>query len=87
MLDTDNLPPTQYLILEVLAARHRLGEPCWTFPSRPGIRTAVAALNVAGLVTWKSSPAPRAVLVWLTEAGKSAALDETYVPPINRTAA
>ncbi|MEU7978222.1 hypothetical protein AB0B63_06790 [Micromonospora sp. NPDC049081] len=87
MLDTDNLPPTQYLILEVLAARHRLGEHCWTFPSRPGIRTAVAALTVAGLVTWKSSPAQRSVLVWLTDTGRAAALDESYIPPINRTAA
>ncbi|MFG1846741.1 hypothetical protein [Micromonospora carbonacea] len=87
MIDTDTLPPTQWLILEVLAARHRLGEPCWTFPSRPSIRTAVAALNVAGLVVWKSSPAPRAVQVWLTEEGRSAALDASYVPPINRPTA
>ena len=33
-VDTDSLPPTQYLVLEVLAARARLGEACWTFPSR-----------------------------------------------------
>ena len=32
--DIDGLPPTQYLVMGVLAARARLGEPYWTFPSR-----------------------------------------------------
>lgn len=30
--DVDKLPPTQYLIGEVLTARYRLGEPFWHFP-------------------------------------------------------
>jgi hypothetical protein len=33
-VNVDNLPASQYLVLEVLAARYRLGEPFWTFPSR-----------------------------------------------------
>ena len=36
--DTDSLPPTQYLVLDVLAARYRLGENAWTFPARDARR-------------------------------------------------
>ena len=82
-LDTDNLPPTQYLILEVLAARHRLGEQLWTFPTR--LRSYVERLADLGLVGWKSGIAPKTVMVWLTEAGGRAAMDESYVPPNERT--
>jgi hypothetical protein len=40
--------PTEDLILEVLAARHRLGEPWWTF--EPTHRRALERLRLRGLV-------------------------------------
>ncbi|MEW2474627.1 hypothetical protein AB0875_12630 [Micromonospora gifhornensis] len=79
LIDTDHLPPTQYLILEVLAARHRLGETTWTFPSR--FRAVLHALADAGLIGWKSGVAPRSYIAWLTGAGRSAVLSDTYVAP------
>jgi hypothetical protein len=81
-VDVDRLPLTQYLVLEVLAARHRLGEHGWTFPTSAG--KAVDALARLGLVRATSGVMPRTLLVWLTDAGRSAALDPTYVPPIER---
>lgn len=41
-------PPTQHLVMEVLAARHRLGEAFWPFPQNC-IR-AIKALEEIGLV-------------------------------------
>jgi hypothetical protein len=79
-VNVDALPPTQYLILEVLGARHRLGEPFWTFPDR--LRPAACALEAAGLVIWKHGVAARSIQVWLTHAGRAAALMPSYVPPI-----
>lgn len=83
-LDVDSLPPTEYLALEALAARHRLGEQAWTFPAQPRIVAAVHALARRGLVDVKSGVAPKTILAWLTDAGRSAALREGYEPPILR---
>lgn len=84
VLDVDSLPPTEYLALEALAARHRLGEQSWTFPAQPRIVAAVHALARRGLVDVKSGVAPKTILAWLTDAGRSAALREGYEPPILR---
>ncbi len=65
-VDIDTLPPTQYLILDVLAARRRLGEQFWTFPDR--LKPAVQARERAGLVWARSGPAPNAFQVWPTAA-------------------
>jgi hypothetical protein len=78
-VDVDTLPATQYLILEVLAARHRTGESRWPFPSR--LRPAVRALSDAGLVDWKSGTVSKTIQVWLTPAGRAAMLSDTYRPP------
>ena len=78
VLDTDNLPPTQYLILEVLAARYRTGEHAWTFPAR--VRNHLDALADLGLVGCKSGIVPRTALAWFTDAGRAAALLEGYEP-------
>lgn len=51
-VNVDQLPPTQYLILDVLGGRWRSGETLWTSPAR--LRTAVEALTDLGLVGWKS---------------------------------
>jgi hypothetical protein len=84
-VDTDSLPPTQYLVLEVLAARHRTGETTWSFPT--SVERALLALQSAGLVDTFGSTRPKTVRVRLTEAGKTAVLSDTYHPPTDRDAA
>lgn len=80
-----DLPPTQYLILEVLAARYRTGEPFWTFPT--SLRPALAALVDSDLVDVISSPKPGALRVRLTEHGLGAALSLNYQLPTPTLAA
>lgn len=67
--DYDDLPPVQYLVMEVLAARARLGERYWTFPVR--LRPALNALRERGLIWWRSAPTPGDVQAYLTETGRS----------------
>jgi hypothetical protein len=77
--DADDLPPVQALILEVLAARYRLGEGLWTFSTRH--RAALKALEERGLVGWKPGIVYRTCLAWLTDEGRKAALSDTYKGP------
>lgn len=77
-IDTDKLPPTQYLILEVLAAHYRLGETTWSFPT--STERALLALQSAGLVDTFGSTRPKTVRARLTEAGKAAVLAEGHRP-------
>lgn len=79
-VDVDKLPPTQYLILELLAARYRLGETYWTFTDR--VRPAADKLQNAGLIEVGSSPAPYAFQARFTEAGRLAWLSGDYVSPL-----
>lgn len=79
---TNNLPPTQYLILEVLAARARLGERMWTFPDR--LRPALNALQQRGLIWWRSAPTPHDVQAYLTDTGRREAMSSTYEVPATR---
>lgn len=74
------LPPTQYLVIETLAARWRLGEVCWTFPNM--VRPALRGLQEAGLIAYKDASIEGCQLAWFTEKGKEAALDDSYIPPI-----
>lgn len=85
-VNVDSLPPTQQLILDVLAARHRLGEQLWTFPAK-GMRRPMDALANAGLIGWKSGVTEGTVRAWLTEAGRDAVLYAGYEPPKQRPAA
>ena len=78
--DTDSLPPTQYLVLEVLAARARLGEACWTFPAR--LKPALNALQSLGLIWWRHAPIPDHVRAYLTDTGREAVLSPGYEPPL-----
>jgi hypothetical protein len=73
------LPPTQELILEVLAARWRLGESTWTFDKR--LTPTVKQLAAAGLVGWKAGIIEKTILVWFTRAGATLTLSSTYTPP------
>lgn len=84
--DTDTLPPTQLLILEVLAARYRTGETTWSFPT--SLERALLALQSAGLVATFGSTRPKVVRARLTDAGRTAALLDGYtVPAVQATAA
>ena len=76
-MSTD-LPPTQYLIMDVLAARTRLGEAMWTFPT--SVRPALNALRDRGFLWWKSGVGPYTCEAFLTDAGRAEALYEGYVP-------
>lgn len=77
--NVDLLAPTQYLVMEVLAARARLGETLWTFPSN--VSDAIQSLERKGLVQPMHGIEPKTVRASLTEAGKAAALSATYSAP------
>lgn len=77
--NVDSLPPTQQLILEVLAARHRLGEQVWTFPSAHG--KALRALEQAGLVNLLNGVVEHSIRARLTDAGRAAVISGDYEPP------
>lgn len=70
---TDALPAAQYLILDVLAARHRLGDRVWSFPRK--FKPILNRLQAAGLVEWRRSSHPDVLQAWLTPAGR----DECYL--------
>ena len=78
----DTLPITQQLVLEVLAARTRLGEKLWTFPA--GAQRALNLLESRGLVTQMHGTVERTVRASLTDAGRALALDPDYTPPAQR---
>ncbi len=78
-VDVDKLPPVQYLVLEVLAARHRTGEQLWPFPSR--VRPALVALKQLGLIETMHGNVPHTLRARLTEPGLRAVISPTYVPP------
>jgi hypothetical protein len=79
------LPPTQELVMEVLAARYRLGEGVWPFSTR--CRPAISALATDGLVGFKGGIVEHTVQVWLTEAGLDVVLGDGYVLPLARARA
>jgi hypothetical protein len=78
-VDVDSLPPTQYLILDVLAARYRMGEQVWTF--RSDLRPAIVALAKLGLVNELNGITPKSVRARLTNAGQVAVLLDGYEAP------
>ncbi len=77
-IDVDGLPASQYLLLEVLAARYRLGEYAWTFPT--SARPALRKLAERGLVEWKAGSRHKTVLAWLTDSGRAASLSPDWRP-------
>ena len=77
----ESLPPVQYLIMETLAARYRLGEPYWTFPLR--LRAALDALRDKGLIWTRSAPTPD-LQAYLTDAGRACCLSDAYMTPDTR---
>lgn len=84
-VDVDKLPPTQQLILEILTARARLGEPSWPFADRLG--PAIAALKRLGLVENLGSVVNGHTRVEFTDAGRDRMLGSGYVSPIEKVRA
>lgn len=73
------LPPTQHLVMEVLAARHRLGELHWPLPQ--SCRHPVMALATLGLVeVVKDHDVMGWIRVRLTERSVAQWLDDSYTP-------
>ena len=78
------LPPTEYLMLEALAARWRLGESFWSFHAR--MLPIARRLERKGYVDWKWSIAENAIEVFLTEEGRAKCLSPTYTSPVRSEA-
>lgn len=76
---TDPRTPTERLILEVLAARYRLGETHWHFDNR--LKPTLLRLQAAGLVWFKSGMVAGMQKVFLTDEGKSEAMWDRHRPP------
>ena len=77
--DDYEFPPTQYLMLETLAARWRLGEVFWTFPKR--MRPIAQRLEALELVTINGGNVPYTIRVALTDLGRRVVLSDTYDVP------
>lgn len=72
------MTPTQYLVMEVLAARWRLGFDYWTFPGdHPAYLKAIRALSLLGYIGYEHRDCNGNWLVGLSEQGiKAWKLDE-----------
>lgn len=75
-LKNHHLTPTEYLILETLTARVRLGENVWTYPS--AVNKQLDSLEKKGLINWKSAPIENHSLAWFTPLGKATLLSKKY---------
>lgn len=63
--------------MEVLAARYRLGEPSWPFPST--LRTQIVKLQTLDMVDWQRDVVPGSLRVWLESKGITEwGLDKSY---------
>lgn len=71
------LPPVQMLIMEVLAARFRLGENCWTFSSK--LRPAMKALEGHTFIWYKEGTLSGTLLAGFLPCGLEASLSSSYV--------
>jgi hypothetical protein len=78
-----NITPTQGLILEVLAARWRLGETLWTFESSSAVSNALRQLGEKNLVETTHGITENTVRASLTQNGIREAIDPNYTPPLN----
>jgi hypothetical protein len=74
---SDKLTPTEDLLLEVLIARHRLGEPFWPFDYCH--RRTLQRLESRGLVSFQNAVTPH-LRAQLTAAGRERFMTHPYVP-------
>lgn len=73
------LTPTEDLILEVLAARYRLGENLWTFDT--STRPSALKLESKGLINVTHGIVEKTYRASLTAAGMDMAISPTYTSP------
>lgn len=74
----DAFTSTEYLIMEVLVARWRLGVDVWPFPTE--LRKTLYNLARDGFLDYKSGFTPGSLNVWLTEQGaKEFGLDKPFM--------
>jgi hypothetical protein len=74
----DGLTPMEYLILDVMVARYRLGDNSWTFPTT--FRPVLERLERRGYLNYKSGIVEHTQYAWLTEDGaKFTKLDQPYM--------
>jgi len=74
----DGLTPTEYLVLDVMVGRYRLGDDGWTFPTT--VRPALERLSQRDFLNYKSGVVQGTLLAWLSADGaKFLKLDEPYV--------
>lgn len=78
-IEAERLPSVQYLICEMLAARHRTGKAWWPIRSRE--KQALARLAEAGLVETQAGNQPRTYRARLTDAGRAAFMPADWTPP------
>lgn len=62
---SDDLTPTEYLVLDVLSARRRLGESLWTFPRHT--RRTLRTLEAKGYIGFKESGPSGDPQAWFNE--------------------
>lgn len=80
-MPTHKFTPTQDLILDVLMARHRLGEGFWTFDSR--LKPSLTALMDLGYVFVMDGNVENTVRAGLTNEGRIEFVG-TYQSPLER---
>lgn len=68
--------------MDVLAARHRLGETMWTFSSR--LTNTARRLETRGLVRYKSGVVEKTIQVFLTDQGKRAWFSSTFDTEVSK---
>lgn len=75
----DNITPTEYLVMEVLVARWRLGEISWPFPNF--VLPALRRLQDRGMIDYQSNVVEKTQRAWMTQAGMDLVLHPDYIPP------
>lgn len=66
----DDITPTEYLMMEVLVARYRLGQVFWHFPK--SMRSIARKLDARGFTFWSYGIAPDSIRVSLCRTGLEA---------------
>lgn len=76
------MTPTEDLIMEVLAARARLGETMWPFSTKLG--KALKSLEDRGYIDTMHGMVEYSVRASLTDKGVEEYLDDRYLSPLER---
>lgn len=78
----DGLTPTEWLVLDLLVARRRLGANVWSFPSE--LRPTLRRLESSGFIGFKHGVVAGTLLAWLIDGGPA---DAWTAPTSDHTSA